>query len=93
MWSGSGPRGDQKRHKKATTSQRLPAAKSTGPVLSSLVPRQVSVRVASALRRSRELWHDFALFMVETLENDELIYDAPAIVGCQTPLALTNAAT
>jgi hypothetical protein len=31
--------------------------------------------------------------MVETLENDELIYDAPAIVGCQTPLALTNAAT
>ncbi len=31
---------------------------------------------------------DFALFMVEALENDELIREAPAIVGCQTPSAL-----
>ena len=31
---------------------------------------------------------DFALFMVEALENDELIGEAPAIVGCQTPSAL-----
>jgi hypothetical protein len=31
---------------------------------------------------------DFALFMVEALENDELIHEAPAIVGCQTPSAL-----
>jgi hypothetical protein len=31
---------------------------------------------------------DFALFMVEALENDELIHKAPAIVGCQTPSAL-----
>ncbi len=31
---------------------------------------------------------DFALFMVEALENDELIQEAPAIVGCQTPSAL-----
>ena len=28
---------------------------------------------------------DFALFMVEALDNDELIHEAPAIVGCQTP--------
>ncbi|HKK46598.1 MAG TPA: NAD(P)H-binding protein [Balneolaceae bacterium] len=31
---------------------------------------------------------DFALFMVEALENDELIQKAPAIVGRQTPSAL-----
>jgi uncharacterized protein YbjT (DUF2867 family) len=36
---------------------------------------------------------DFALFMIEALENDELIHEAPAIVGCQTPSALANAAT
>jgi hypothetical protein len=35
---------------------------------------------------------DFALFMVEALENDELIHEAPAIVGCQTPSALANKA-
>lgn len=35
---------------------------------------------------------DFALFMVEALENDELIRQAPAIVGCQTPSALAHAA-
>jgi hypothetical protein len=34
---------------------------------------------------------DFALFMVEALKNDELIHEAPAIVGCQTPSALANA--
>lgn len=34
---------------------------------------------------------DFALFMVEALENDELIYEAPAIVGCKTPSALAHA--
>jgi hypothetical protein len=33
---------------------------------------------------------DFALFMVEALENDELIHQAPAIVGCQTPSALAH---
>ncbi len=31
---------------------------------------------------------DFALFMVEALENNELIHEAPAIVGCQTASAL-----
>ena len=30
---------------------------------------------------------DFALFMVEALENDELIHEAPAIVGRLTPSA------
>ena len=33
---------------------------------------------------------DFALFMVEALTNDELIHEAPAIVGCQTPSALAH---
>jgi uncharacterized protein YbjT (DUF2867 family) len=36
---------------------------------------------------------DFALFMVEALENDELVHEAPAIVGRQTPSALTHAAS
>jgi NAD(P)-dependent dehydrogenase (short-subunit alcohol dehydrogenase family) len=31
---------------------------------------------------------DFALFMVAAIENDELIQEAPAIVGCQTRSAL-----
>jgi hypothetical protein len=35
---------------------------------------------------------DFALFMVEALRNDELIREAPAIVGCRTPSALAHAA-
>jgi hypothetical protein len=35
---------------------------------------------------------DFALFMVEALENDELIHEAPAIVGRETPSALAHAA-
>jgi len=34
---------------------------------------------------------DFALFMVEALENDDLVHEAPAIVGCQTPSALAHA--
>ena len=33
---------------------------------------------------------DYALFMVTALENDELIHEAPAIVGCQTASALAN---
>lgn len=35
---------------------------------------------------------DFALFMVEAINNDELIHEAPAIVGCQAPsvLAIKN---
>jgi NAD(P)-dependent dehydrogenase (short-subunit alcohol dehydrogenase family) len=34
---------------------------------------------------------DFALFMVEALQNDDLIHEAPAIVGRQTPSALAHA--
>jgi hypothetical protein len=35
---------------------------------------------------------DFALFMVEALENDKLVHEAPAIVGCQTSSARAAAA-
>jgi hypothetical protein len=35
---------------------------------------------------------DFALFMVAALENDELIHEAPAIVGCRTSSAIAHAA-
>jgi len=35
---------------------------------------------------------DFALFMVAALDYDELIHEAPAIVGCQTPSALAHTA-
>ena len=35
---------------------------------------------------------DFALFMVEALDNDELIHEAPAIVSCKSPSALAQAA-
>jgi uncharacterized protein YbjT (DUF2867 family) len=34
---------------------------------------------------------DFAQFMVAALTNDELIHEAPAIVGCKTPSALAHA--
>ena len=33
---------------------------------------------------------DFALFMVDALQNDELVHEAPAIVGCRTPSALAQ---
>ena len=35
---------------------------------------------------------DFALFMVDALENDELVHEAPAIVSRQSPSALAHAA-
>lgn len=34
---------------------------------------------------------DFALFMVAALEDDDLIQEAPAIVGCRTPSAIAYA--
>lgn len=34
---------------------------------------------------------DFALFMVAALEDDALVREAPAIVGCRTPSALAHA--
>jgi NAD(P)-dependent dehydrogenase (short-subunit alcohol dehydrogenase family) len=57
-------------------SQGLPAwSRHVGdPILESNITRRV----------------DFALFMVAALENDELIHEAPAIVGCQTPSAVAN---
>lgn len=36
---------------------------------------------------------DFALFMIAALEDDLLIHEAPAIVGCRTPSALAHIAT
>jgi hypothetical protein len=36
---------------------------------------------------------DFALFMVDALTNDELVHEAPAIVGRQAPSALAHAAS
>ena len=36
---------------------------------------------------------DFALFMVEAITNDELVHEAPAIVGCRTPSALAHTAS
>jgi len=44
------------------------------------------------LQSNRTRRVDFALFMVDALQNDELIHEAPAIVGCQTPSALPHAA-
>ena len=44
-----------------------------------------------ASNRTRRV--DFALFMVEALENDELVHEAPAIVGRQTPSALAAGAS
>ncbi|TWU43528.1 NmrA-like family protein [Novipirellula aureliae] len=41
-----------------------------------------------ASNRTRRI--DFARFMVEALDNDDLIQEAPAIVGCQTPSALEH---
>lgn len=35
---------------------------------------------------------DLAPFMVAALENDELVHEAPAIVGCRTPSARAHAA-
>ena len=35
---------------------------------------------------------DFARFMVEALENDALVHEAPAIVGCQTASAVAHTA-
>ena len=33
---------------------------------------------------------DFALFMVEALQNDALVQEAPAIVSCQSPSAIAH---
>ncbi len=43
------------------------------------------------LRSNRTRRVDFALFMVGALTDDELVHEAPAIVGRTTPSALANA--
>lgn len=60
-------------------SQGLPVWSRHGgdPILSSNLTRRV----------------DFALFIVEALTNDELVHEAPAIVGRQTPSALAHDAS
>lgn len=56
-------------------SQGLPVCRHVGdPILESNITHRV----------------DFALFMVAAIDNDELIHEAPAIVGCQTPSALAH---
>jgi hypothetical protein len=42
------------------------------------------------LKSNRTRRTDFALFMVAALENDALIHEAPAIVGCRTPSAVAH---
>jgi len=44
------------------------------------------------LKSNRTRRIDFALFMVDALENDLLVQEAPAIVGSRTPSALEHAA-
>lgn len=44
-----------------------------------------------ASNRTRRV--DYAQFLVAALENDALIHEAPAIVGCRTPSALAHAAS
>ena len=56
-------------------------------------PRVERARAADPIHESNLTRRvDFALFMVAALENDALIDEAPAIVGCRTPSALAYAA-
>jgi hypothetical protein len=52
-----------------------------------------AARVARFTGQPERFTSGEALFMVEALENDELVHEAPAIVGCQTPSALAHAAS
>jgi NADPH:quinone reductase-like Zn-dependent oxidoreductase len=47
---------------------------------------------APILESNRTRRIDFALFMVDALENEDLVHEAPAIVGSQTPSALAHTA-
>ena len=52
-----------------------------------------SRHVGGPVLDSNKTWRiDFALFMVAALENDDLIHEAPAIVGRETPSAKAHAA-
>jgi hypothetical protein len=45
----------------------------------------------AVLKSNRTRRIDFALFMVDALQRDELVHEAPAIVGRQTPSPLAHA--
>ncbi|TWT50873.1 hypothetical protein Pla22_36160 [Rubripirellula amarantea] len=45
----------------------------------------------AVLESNRTRRIDFALFMVEAITNDELVQQAPAIVGCRTDSAIKHA--
>ena len=47
-----------------------------------------SMKPILASNRTRRI--DFALFMVAALEDEGLVQQAPAIVGCQAPSALAH---
>ncbi|MDP3498766.1 MAG: hypothetical protein Q8S33_00465 [Myxococcales bacterium] len=46
----------------------------------------------AVLESNRTRRIDFALFMVEALQNHALVHEAPAIVGCKSPSALAHTA-
>ncbi len=50
-------------------------------------PRRRPILASDMTRRI-----DFALLMVDALERDELIGEAPAIVGCKSPSAIEHLA-
>jgi NAD(P)-dependent dehydrogenase (short-subunit alcohol dehydrogenase family) len=52
--------------------------------------RHVGVDPVLASNLTRRV--DFALFMVAALDDDALVHEAPAIVGCRSPSALAHAA-
>src|SRR5918911_964685 len=52
--------------------------------------RHVGDRILESNRTRRV---DFALFMVAAIENDDLVHEAPAIVGCRTTSALAHRAS
>ena len=53
------------------------------------LPAELKARVDALAEAAGKSPH---AFMVEAIENDELVHEAPAIVGCQTPSALAHAA-
>jgi hypothetical protein len=61
---------------------------SESPALASEPPSVAGPELESNITRRV----DFALFMVTSLEDDDLVHDAPAIVGGQSPSALAHTA-
>ena len=48
----------------------------------------VNLRLVAATCAAEARRVDFALFMVAALGNDDLVREAPAIVGCRVPSAV-----